>query len=44
MGAASGISERTRQLVLFLSRVWAWAFLGLMVAFFVVVVILTTHR
>jgi ribose/xylose/arabinose/galactoside ABC-type transport system permease subunit len=38
LGAASGASGRTQRIVLFLSRVWAWAFLGLMVGFFVVVV------
>src|SRR5438105_10637141 len=43
MGPASGVSGRTRQLVLCLSRVWAWAFLGLMVAFFVVVVPLASN-
>ena len=43
MGPASGVRGRTRQLVLFLSRVWAWAFLGLMVAFFVVVVPLASN-
>jgi ribose transport system permease protein len=42
MGAASGVSGRTEQLVFFLSRVWAWVFLGLMVAFFVVTVPIVT--
>jgi ribose/xylose/arabinose/galactoside ABC-type transport system permease subunit len=37
----SGHSAWTR-LILALSRVWAWAFLGLMIAFFVVAVPLTT--
>ena len=43
MGAASRISSRTQQLVLWLSRVWAWAFLGLMIGFFVVVVPLASN-
>jgi len=38
MGGTEGISRQTQRLVFFLSRVWAWAFLGLMVAFFVVAV------
>ena len=37
-GATPGNAGRTQRLVFFLSRVWAWAFLGLMVAFFVVTV------
>ena len=38
VGGTEGISRQTQRLVFFLSRVWAWAFLGLMVAFFVVAV------
>jgi ribose/xylose/arabinose/galactoside ABC-type transport system permease subunit len=34
----AGISERTQRLVFFLSRMWAWAFLALMIVFFVVTV------
>ena len=38
VGGTEGISRQTQRLVFFLSRVWAWTFLGLMVAFFVVAV------
>jgi ribose transport system permease protein len=43
LSAAAGISGRTRHLVLVLSRVWAWAFLGVMVVFFVAVVPLASN-
>ena len=38
VGGTEGISRQTQRLVFFLSRVSAWTFLGLMVAFFVVAV------
>ena len=40
--AASGVLTPLQRTGLFLSRIWAWAFLGLMVLFFVVAVPLTT--
>ena len=40
--AASGVLTPLQRAGLFLSRIWAWAFLGLMVLFFVVAVPLTT--
>jgi ribose/xylose/arabinose/galactoside ABC-type transport system permease subunit len=43
VAATSQLSGRSQQLVLLLSRVWAWAFLGLMVAFFVTVVPLASN-
>ena len=43
VAATSQLSARSQQFVLLLSRVWAWAFLGLMVAFFVAVVPLASN-
>ena len=40
--AASGVLTPLQRVGLFLSRIWAWAFLGLMVLFFVVAVPLTS--
>ncbi len=40
--AASGVLTPAQRAAVFLSRIWAWAFLGLMVLFFVVAVPLTT--
>ena len=38
VGGTEGISRQTQRLVFFLSRLWAWVFLGLMIVFFVVAV------
>src|SRR5260370_33927882 len=38
----SAIRRLAQRLALFLSRIWAWVFLGLMVLFFVIAVPLTT--
>ena len=43
VAATSQLSARSQQFVLLLSRVWAWAFLGLMVAFFVAIVPLASN-
>ncbi len=40
--ASSGVRTRAQRLILFLSRIWAWLFLGLLILFFVVAVPLTT--
>jgi ribose/xylose/arabinose/galactoside ABC-type transport system permease subunit len=40
--AASGVLTPAQRAAIFLSRIWAWVFLGLMVLFFVVAVPLTT--
>ncbi len=40
--AASGLLTPLQRIGLFLSRIWAWAFLGLMVLFFVIAVPLST--
>ncbi len=40
--AASGVLTPAQRAAVFLSRIWAWAFLGLMVLFFVVAVPLST--
>ena len=40
--AASGVRSPTQRLVLFLSGVWAWLFLALLILFFVIAVPLTT--
>ena len=40
--AAPGVLSTAQRAALFLSRIWAWLFLGLMVLFFVVAVPLTT--
>jgi len=40
--ASAGARTRAQRVALFFSRIWAWAFLGLMVLFFVVSVPLTT--
>jgi ribose transport system permease protein len=40
--AASGVLTPVQRAAIFLSRIWAWAFLGLMVLFFVVAVPLTS--
>ena len=40
--AHAGVRTRAQRVALFFSRVWAWAFLGLMVLFFVIAVPLTT--
>ena len=40
--APAGVRTRAQRVALFFSRVWAWAFLGLMVLFFVIAVPLTT--
>ncbi len=40
--AASGVLTPVQRAAIFLSRIWAWVFLGLMVLFFVVAVPLTT--
>jgi ribose transport system permease protein len=42
-GEPSKRGDRRRQLVLTLSRVWAWAFLGLLIAFFVITVPLSSN-
>lgn len=38
----TGQQERQKQLVLLLSRTWAWVFLGIMIAFFIVFVPITS--
>ena len=38
----AGVRTRAQRVALFFSRIWAWAFLGLMVLFFVIAVPLTT--
>src|SRR6187399_780201 len=43
MGTTSAVAGPTQRLVLFLSRAWAWAFLGLMLVFFVATVPIATH-
>ena len=40
--AHAGARTRAQQLILFLSRIWAWLFLALLVSFFVIAVPLTT--
>src|SRR5208337_1508999 len=40
--AASGVLTPAQRAAIFLSRIWAWVFLGLMVLFFVVAVPLST--
>ena len=40
--AASGVLTPAQRAAIFLSRIWAWVFLGLMVLFFVVAVPLTS--
>jgi ribose/xylose/arabinose/galactoside ABC-type transport system permease subunit len=40
--AASGVHTRAQRAILFLSRIWAWLFLALLVLFFVAAVPLTT--
>src|SRR5262245_6698731 len=42
-GLTTGQRDRQKQLILVLSRVWAWVFLGMMVAFFVVSVPIVTQ-
>jgi ribose/xylose/arabinose/galactoside ABC-type transport system permease subunit len=42
-GATKQGERRRRQLILTLSRVWAWIFLGLLIAFFVITVPLTSN-
>ena len=39
---SSGARTRVQRLILFLSSIWAWLFLALLVLFFVVAVPLTT--
>ena len=39
---SSGVRTRAQRIILFLSRIWGWLFLGLLILFFVVAVPLTT--
>lgn len=43
MGTTSAVAGPTQRLVLLLSRAWAWAFLGLMLVFFVATVPIATN-